>query len=55
MDKYFDYLRQELLALSDEVLAKVAYGDFDVDFNEYDTREQVVEACIAVEEYAAFS
>ena len=55
MDIYFAKLTKELRELSWPELERVARNEFAVDPNEYETKEDVVQACIAVEQYAAFS
>lgn len=54
MATYFVELADELRALSWPTLELVARDEYGVDPDEFDTKEELVQACVAREQYAAF-
>ena len=55
MDRYFERLTLDLEMLNWPMLERAAREEFGVEPNDYDDRAMVIQACVAVEQYAAFS
>lgn len=58
MDKYFEELAADLYFTASESfseLEKVAQEEFGIDPYDYETVDQIIQACVAVEQYTAFS
>jgi|LauGreDrversion4_2_1035121.scaffolds.fasta_scaffold334050_3 hypothetical protein len=54
MDTYFVNLVNELRSLSWPALEMIAQEDYGVNPDQYETKEELVQACVAREQYAAF-
>lgn len=54
MTTYFVDLANELRTLSWPALELIARDEYDVDPDNFDTKEELVQACVAREQYAAF-
>lgn len=55
MDTYFEQLADELRSLSWTALELIALEEYGVDPDDFETKEELVKACVAQEQYAAFS
>lgn len=54
MATYFENLADELTALSWPALERVAREEYGVEPDDFGTKEELVQACVAQEQYAAF-
>jgi hypothetical protein len=55
MATYFEKLSDELRLLSWSALELIALEEYGVDPDDFETKEELVQACVAREQYAAFS
>lgn len=55
MALYFDELYQDLVILSERELARVALEEFGINPNDFQTPQEIADACVSVEQYAAYS
>lgn len=55
LNPYFTRLTQDLRELNWPDLERVAREEFDIEPHDYEEREDIVQACVSQEQYAAFS